>query len=48
MTEIDRETIEAELEEADKELDSAVEHGRDMMAKYWLGRKKALQDLLNE
>ena len=46
---INRSKVEELLREADRELDAAVEvGGYEGQAKYWLGRKRALKDVLRE
>ena len=46
---IDRSEVEELLREAEYELDAAVEvGGYEGQAKYWLGRKRALKDVLGE
>lgn len=45
---IDRRTVREMLDEADSELDTAVSQGYEKQAKYWLGRKEALQELLDD
>lgn len=44
---VEIEKIKKLLIEAEKELDSAVEHGCREQEMYWLGRKEAYKELLN-
>ena len=34
------------MREAERELETAVEQGSDEQAKYWLGRKRGIEDTL--
>lgn len=45
---ISRERLEEKLDNADTELDSAVEHGDREQELYWLGRKEELKELLEQ